>query len=147
MLLFVCVFSHCCAMWSTPIPFSWHAKIWEHLSRRPSSSSQTQTNSLSVLPKPFSCVISSPQLLHWTTVVYSSSCLPSLGCEFPEVSDFVSFLFLSFASRIVLVHFGHTVTVLNGCMNAWEYLWMNEWMNTRKEQKKCYPPKRKLIKA
>lgn len=45
---------------------------------------------------------------------------PSLGCEFPEVSNFVFFLFLFRVSRMTLVHLGLVIPVLNGCMRAWE---------------------------
>ena len=68
---------------------------------------------------------------------------PSLGCEFPEVSDFC-LLPLSFTSRVMFLHFGHTI---NACwMEVWVLesmnKWMNEWMNTWKDQKNVTPTQR-----
>lgn len=78
-------------------------------SRGPSSFSQTETDLPSVLPKLFSVWLH----LH-TNHTGLQVCIllaPSLSCEFPEVSDFVIFLFLAFASRRQSVHFGHTINV------------------------------------
>ena len=65
---------------------------------------------------------------------------PSLGCEFPEVSDFC-LLPLSFTSRVMFSHLGHTI---NACwMDVWVLesmnKWINEWTNTWKDQKNVTP--------
>lgn len=86
-------------------------------SRGPSSFSQTETDRPSVLPKLFSVWLH----LHTyhTGLQVFILLAPSLSCEFPEVSDFVIFLFLGFASRKrVCAFWAHNQCVLNGCVNA-----------------------------
>lgn len=55
---------------------------------------------------------------------------PSLGSEFPEVSNFVFFLFLTCASRTELVHFEHTKLMLVEWMHEC-YEWMSEWTHEK----------------
>lgn len=77
-------------------------------SSRPSSPPQTETDPLSLLPDRFHVRL---HRCSYHTEPPFTLLAPSLGCEFPEASDSVLFLFLSFASRIVFVHFGHTSNV------------------------------------